>query len=244
MKYWKNKKLPLLLSLAVFASFASLVFFSTTVHAGGDPNLSDPTLALCYIQNGNPYQIQAINLSTSEGTACEQIGGRIIRGGEAVPVPVCVIGDKVQQYSEGTSAAQACTNVGGVPYPTGGTFPRINAPTTDTTTPASPDTVNCKDDDGGSVGCLEASDCTGGSLDSSNCGIIKIVILLVNVLSAILGVVIVAVLVMSGIQYSTSGGDPQKAAEARKHIGNALFALVAFGMMYAFLQWIVPGGVF
>lgn len=91
--------------------------------------------------------------------------------------------------------------------------------------------------------CETVSDCKD-DLSYSNCGITRLLVSFINILSGLVGVVVVGVLVVGGIQYSTSAGDPNAAAAAKKRIGNAILALVAFGMMYGFLQWLVPGGVF
>ena len=56
------------------------------------------------------------------------------------------------------------------------------------------------------------------------------------------GVVVTIMVVIGGIQYSAAANDPQKVASAKKKISNALFALLAFGLLWAFLQFIVPGG--
>ena len=88
----------------------------------------------------------------------------------------------------------------------------------------------------------EAVDCKN-SLKPNECGITKYIVLLINVLSATLGVVVTAVIIVAGIQYSASAGNPQAAAAAKKRITNAILALVFFACMYGFLQWIVPGGV-
>jgi hypothetical protein len=79
--------------------------------------------------------------------------------------------------------------------------------------------------------------------DSENCIIIKYVQIFINILSGLVGVAVIGSLIVGGIQYSASAGDPQAVAAARKRISNALFALLAFALMYGFLQWIVPGGV-
>lgn len=91
--------------------------------------------------------------------------------------------------------------------------------------------------------CEVAQQCDNGDLSEANCGITRYLKLFINTLSALVGIVVVAVLVIGGIQYSTSGGDPNAAAAAKKRISNAILALVAFGLMYGFLQWLVPGGV-
>ena len=81
------------------------------------------------------------------------------------------------------------------------------------------------------------------NLDPENCAITGYVLILINVLSATLGVAVTAVIIIAGIQYSASAGNPQATAAAKKRITNAALALVFFAAMYGFLQWIVPGGV-
>lgn len=89
------------------------------------------------------------------------------------------------------------------------------------------------------------NDCnSSGQLNASNCGIIRYLILFINVLSALVGIVIITMIVWAGIEYSASSDDPQKTAAAKAKITNALLALLVFVFMYAFLQWIVPGGIF
>jgi Na+/phosphate symporter len=66
----------------------------------------------------------------------------------------------------------------------------------------------------------------------------------INVLSALVGVIVVIMIIVGGIQYSAAGDDPQKVAAAKSKITNALLALFLFIFMYALLQWLVPGGIF
>ena len=58
------------------------------------------------------------------------------------------------------------------------------------------------------------------------------------------GVIVTIMIIIGGIQYSAAGADPQAVANAKKKIYNALLALLAYGLLYAFLQFIMPGGVF
>lgn len=90
----------------------------------------------------------------------------------------------------------------------------------------------------------EKSDCKTQPLDRSNCQIVNYLFVIINVLSALVGVIVVAMIIYGGIQYSSAGDDPQKIAEAKKKIINALLALFIYFFMFAFLQWIVPGGIF
>lgn len=66
----------------------------------------------------------------------------------------------------------------------------------------------------------------------------------VNFLAAAVGVIVVAVIILGGIQYTMAGDNPNAVGEARKRITNGLIALVTFIFMYAFLQWLIPGGTF
>lgn len=66
---------------------------------------------------------------------------------------------------------------------------------------------------------------------------------IVNLLSALVGIVVVGSIIFGGIQYSASAGDPGKAAAAKQRIINSLGALAAFVFLFAFLQWIIPGGL-
>lgn len=66
----------------------------------------------------------------------------------------------------------------------------------------------------------------------------------INFLSALVGIAVVGSIVLGGIQYTTAGADPQKVSGAKNRIFNALIALFAYLFIYAFLQWLVPGGLF
>ena len=63
-------------------------------------------------------------------------------------------------------------------------------------------------------------------------------------LSAGIGIVVIIMIIVGGIQYTTAGGDSSRVAAAKSRIFNAVIALVAFFFMFGFLQWIVPGGLF
>ena len=64
----------------------------------------------------------------------------------------------------------------------------------------------------------------------------------INFLAIAVGIIVTISIVVGGIQYSASADDPQKVAKAKDRIINAIIALLAFLFLYAFLQWLVPGG--
>lgn len=74
--------------------------------------------------------------------------------------------------------------------------------------------------------------------------IIKDLRIFVNALSGIVGVVVVAMIMVGGIQYSSARDNAAAVSAARKRIANAVLALVIYFLIFAFLQWLIPGGVF
>lgn len=85
--------------------------------------------------------------------------------------------------------------------------------------------------------------CCPQHTDGVSCLYAKYINPLVALLAAAVGVVVVIAIVYGAIEFVTSGGDPQRAAAGRKRIVNALIGLAAFLLLYAFLQFLLPGGL-
>lgn len=83
-----------------------------------------------------------------------------------------------------------------------------------------------------------------GRIDQSECGILSYLVTFINVLSALVGLVIVIMIAVRGIQYSFARDNVQMAASARDGIRDAVLALLYYLAGFAFLQWLIPGGVF
>lgn len=64
----------------------------------------------------------------------------------------------------------------------------------------------------------------------------------ITLLAILVGVVVTASIIVGAIQFSSSAGDPQKAAAAKSRITGAIVALVVFMFLYAFLEFLIPGG--
>jgi cytochrome bd-type quinol oxidase subunit 2 len=86
-------------------------------------------------------------------------------------------------------------------------------------------------------------DCTAGTLTSNNCKIYGWLVIFIRALSAMVGIVVVIMVAVGGVQYTMSKDNPQATSEAKNRIKNAIIALVIYIFMFAFLQWLVPGGV-
>jgi len=85
---------------------------------------------------------------------------------------------------------------------------------------------------------------TNRSANSTTCFLDKYINPTIQLLSAAVGLVAVVAIVIGAIEFITSAGDPQRAASGRNHITNALLGLFAFAFLYAFLQFLIPGGLF
>ena len=66
----------------------------------------------------------------------------------------------------------------------------------------------------------------------------------INLFSLSFGLIAVISIILGGIQYSASEGDPQKASAAKNRISNTIIAIFAYLFLYAFLQFLIPGGAF
>jgi protein-tyrosine phosphatase len=83
--------------------------------------------------------------------------------------------------------------------------------------------------------------CNGGS--SSN-GVWEIILLIINVLTAGVGVLAVGGIVYGAILYASAGDNTGQVQKAKEILRNVIIGIVAFLGMYAFVQFLIPGGVF
>lgn len=65
----------------------------------------------------------------------------------------------------------------------------------------------------------------------------------IRVLSALAGVAVIIGIIIGGIQYSSSGGDPQKSAAGKGKVMKSLYALFIFLFLFGILQFLSPGGI-
>jgi ABC-type maltose transport system permease subunit len=66
----------------------------------------------------------------------------------------------------------------------------------------------------------------------------------INLVAGIVGVGAVLMIIWAGIQYTTARDNAQAVAAAKQKIINVVIGIAAFIFLYAFLNWLVPGGVF
>lgn len=74
--------------------------------------------------------------------------------------------------------------------------------------------------------------------------IVEYLKMVLQFLSAGVGIVVVLMLVIAGVQYITAVGDPGNIKKAKERIVNAITALLLFIFGYAILNFLIPGGLF
>lgn len=72
----------------------------------------------------------------------------------------------------------------------------------------------------------------------------ELLLIVINILTAGVGVVALAGIVYGAVLYSSAGGNPEQVKKARTVFTNVVIGVVAFGGMYALLNFIIPGGIF
>ncbi len=88
----------------------------------------------------------------------------------------------------------------------------------------------------GGATCVQNDQGTGGAIVNYLRDILKLV-------GTAVGLVIVLMLIIAGIQYITSAGDSGRVKGAKDRIVGAITALILFMFMVAILQFLVPGGI-
>lgn len=75
-------------------------------------------------------------------------------------------------------------------------------------------------------------------------GILALVVTFLNWMAAGVAAAVLAGIVYGSIIYATAAGDESKAKHGIEIIRNAVIALVLYALMWSFLQFLIPGGLF
>lgn len=88
--------------------------------------------------------------------------------------------------------------------------------------------------------------CKGASTDGGgkNSAIWAILILVLNILTAGVGIAAVGGIVYGAILYSSAGDKQDQTKKARGIITNTVVGLLAYALMYLILNFLIPGGIF
>lgn len=80
--------------------------------------------------------------------------------------------------------------------------------------------------------------------DSQTSGIWSLLLIVINIMTAGIGVLAVAGFVYAAVLWTTAEDKADQLNKAKDIILNTCIGLVSFGLMYSLLQFLVPGGVF
>lgn len=83
-----------------------------------------------------------------------------------------------------------------------------------------------------------------GSNGGTDTGLWYILILVINILTAGVGVLALAGIVYGAVLYTSAGGNSEQVKKAMGIFTNVVIGVVAFGGMYALLNFLIPGGAF
>lgn len=79
----------------------------------------------------------------------------------------------------------------------------------------------------------------GGSCRGGGSGINNVLETLLNVLSAVVGLVAVVMIIISGFKFTTSGGDSQKVASAKSALIYAIIGLIIVALSQVIVQFVI-----
>ena len=74
--------------------------------------------------------------------------------------------------------------------------------------------------------------------------ILDVTYAIIRFLSAGVGIAVVIAIIMAGIKYSSSEGNPEATQDAKNKIRTALISLLIYIFAFSLIQYLVPGGVF
>lgn len=77
-----------------------------------------------------------------------------------------------------------------------------------------------------------------------NTGLWSILLTVINILTAGVGIAAIGGVVYGSVLYTSAGGSSEQVKKAMTVFTNVVIGVVAYVAMYAFLNFIIPGGVF
>ena len=83
-----------------------------------------------------------------------------------------------------------------------------------------------------------------GTGDIKTTGLWGILLLAINILTAGVGVLAIAGIIYGSVLYTSAGGSAEQVKKAIGVITNVVIGVVAYALMYSFLNFLIPGGLF
>jgi hypothetical protein len=79
---------------------------------------------------------------------------------------------------------------------------------------------------------------------TENNGVWSLLLTAINILTGLIGIAAVGGIVYGSILYTTAGGSADQTKKAIEFIRNVIIGLIAYAVMFAVLNFIIPGGLF
>ena len=102
------------------------------------------------------------------------------------------------------------------------------------------DTGTCGEAKTAIISCTATND-NGNAKDNA---IWKVLVIALNIMMAGVGILAVAGIVYGSVLYASAADNASQVQKAKGIILNVILGLVAFGLMYTLLNFLIPGGVF
>ncbi len=84
----------------------------------------------------------------------------------------------------------------------------------------------------------------GAGTGTTDNGVWYLLILTLNIMTAGVGILAVGGIAYGAALYASSGDKPEQAKQGKDFIKNVVIGLVAYGLMYTLLNFLIPGGIF
>lgn len=88
------------------------------------------------------------------------------------------------------------------------------------------------------------TDTDNASTDTSKTAVWSLLTTAIKILTGGIGVLAIAGIVYGSILYTTAAGSPEQVKKAIEVFRNVVIGIVAYALMFGFLNFIIPGGVF
>lgn len=115
----------------------------------------------------------------------------------------------------------------------------MNSVAVETAFAACPDSPN----DGCVCTMLIGEVCEDVPFEDPNNGIRKVLQIVINILTGGVGIAAVIGIALAGVQYMTAGGNEAQMVKAKSRIIQVVIGLVVWALMWAALNFLIPGGL-
>lgn len=95
---------------------------------------------------------------------------------------------------------------------------------------------------GAETSIIKCSEGSGGTTTDN--GVWALLMLALNIMTAGVGILAVGSIAYGAALYSSSADKPEQAKQGMTYIKNVVIGLVAYGLMYVLLNFLIPGGIF